>query len=202
MRNPYNIPLHFKIGQDDAELFALLFQYGVGVKCAAGVTIEGLLVDQFGIAPEYLEKRLTTVFLNGSPVDDIGTTLISYGMTLALSSSMPGLAGATLRRKGALSSMRRSITYHDTDAMHRPIPAHDAHITIKLFNILAGEIGPVLLRRGISVEARKLAEFISLSPHKVRLVSAMTSETERDPAAFVTMLRQYDTRLVEIETGP
>ena len=112
----------------------------------------------------YLEKRLSTVFLDGSPVDDIGEALIASGMTLALSSSMPGLAGATLRRKGILSSMRRSITYHHGN--ERPEKANEGFVTIKLFNVLAKEIGPVLIKHGILVEAVKLAGFVRLSPHQ------------------------------------
>ena len=76
--------------------------------------------------------------------------------------------------------------------------AHEGYITIKLFNILAGEIGHVLIGRGISVEALKLADFIRLNPHKARLVSVMTRQPGGDPAAFISMLEGYDTRKIEI----
>lgn len=192
-------PLRFEIGQDETQLFTLLFQYGVCVRCTTGVTIEKLLVDHFGIAREYLEEKLTTVFLDGSPVDDIGETSIFDGMVLALSSSMPGLAGATLRRKGMLSSMRRSITHHDEN--RRPEAVHDGSITLKLFNILAGEIGPLFLKHGVCIEAVKLTEFIRLSPHKARLVSVMSNNTAKGPEKFICMLEQNGARKVEIISG-
>ncbi|MBP1748440.1 MAG: hypothetical protein H6Q52_979 [Deltaproteobacteria bacterium] len=199
MPEPHDKPQRFEIKEEETQLFALLFQHGVCIRCTTGVTIEELLVAHFGIAREYLEKKLTTVFLNGAPVDDISEVPISDGMALALSSSMPGLAGATLRRQGMLSSMRRSITYHHEGG--HPASARAGFITIKLFNILAGEMGPILMKHGICIEALELAGFIGLSPKKARLVSAMSKNKAKDPEEFIHMLEQYGTRKVEIITG-
>lgn len=199
MRGPCDLSLRFEIEQDSSDLFALLFQYGVLVKCRTGITVEELLVSHFGIVHEYLEKRLSTVFLDGAPVDDIGSAVIASSMTLALSSSMPGLAGATLRRKGILASMRRSITYRRESEQGGP--EHEGHITIKLFNVLAGELGPVLMKHGICIEASKLAEYIRLSPHAVALVSVISKDTAKDPEGFIGMLGQYGSRKVEIITA-
>ncbi len=162
MPDPYNFPLRFEIGQDETEPFTLLFQSGVSIRCITGVSIEQLLIDQLGIQRDYLEKRLSTVFLDGSPVDDIGEASIASGMTLALSSSMPGLAGATLRRKGMLSSMRRSITYHRGN--ERPEKANEGFVTIKLFNVLAKEIGPVLTKARNFGRGRETGWLCSLKP--------------------------------------
>lgn len=96
MSRTQDLPARFEIERDEVPFFILLFQYGVRIRCTTGVSIEGLLVTGLGIARAYLEKRLGTVFLDGSPVDDIGETFIMSDMTLALSSAMPGLAGATL----------------------------------------------------------------------------------------------------------
>ena len=198
MPGPSDRSLRFEMGQDSSGLFALLFQYGVLVRCRTGITVEELLISHFGIAREYLEKRLSTVFLDGRPVDDIGSAFIASGMTLGLSSSMPGLAGATLRRKGILASMRRSITYHSEN--EQGDPGYEGHITIKLFNVLAGEMGPVLMKHGISIEALKLAEYIRLSPHKAALVSVISKDTAKDPEGFIQMLGRYGSRKVEIIT--
>jgi len=199
MLGPHAKPLRFEINEEEAQHFALLFQHGVFIRCTTGVTIEELLVAHFGFTRDYLEKRLTTVFLDGAPVDDISEAPVGDGMALALSSSMPGLAGATLRRKGTLSSMRRSITYHHEDG--HPAPVHAGHITIKLFNILAQEMGPILMKHGICIDALKLAEFIRLSPQKVQLVSAMGKNTIKDPEEFIRMLEQHASRKVEIVAG-
>ena len=198
MPGPCDPSLRFEIEQDSSGLFSLLFQYGVLMRCRAGITVEVLLVSDLGIAHEYLEKRLSTVFLDGAPVDDIGSAVIASGVTLALSSSMPGLAGATLRRKGILASMRRSITYHNEGEQGEP--EYEGHITIKLFNVLAGELGPVLMKHGICIEASGLAEYIRLSPHKAALVSVISKDTAKDPEGFIRMLGQYGSRKVEIIT--
>jgi hypothetical protein len=190
--------LRFVIEEDEAALFTLLLPWGVYVGCTTGVTIGELLIRQFGIGREYLEKRLSTVFLDGSPVDNIDKTFIESGMTLALSSSMPGLAGATLRRGGILSSMRRSITYQDKDRC--PGEMREGFIVIKLFNILGEEIGPVFVRHGIRIEAVKMAGFISLSPDKARLASIMGKDKARDPEALVHMLEAFDAGMIEITT--
>jgi hypothetical protein len=197
MPGPCDPSLRFEIEQDSSGLFALLFQYGVLVRCRAGITVEELLVSHFGIVHEYLEKRLSTVFLDGAPVDDIGSAAIASGMTLALSSSMPGLAGATLRRKGILASMRRSITYRSENEQG-DTGQHEGYITIKLFNVLAGGLGPVLMKRGICIEASRLAEYIRLSPHKAALVSIISKDPAKDPEGFIRVLEQYGSRKVEI----
>lgn len=188
--------LRFVIEENEAPLFTLLLQWGAYVGCTAGVTIGELLIRQFGIGREYLEKRLSTVFLNGSPVDNIDKTFIESGMTLALSSSMPGLAGAALRRGGMLSSMRGSITYQEKD--RRPGQIREGFILIKLFNILVEEIGPVFIRHGIRIEAAKMAGFIGLSPYKARLASIMAKDKACDPEALVHMLEAFDTGMIEI----
>jgi hypothetical protein len=193
MPDPYNFPLRFEIGQDETEPFTLLFQSGVSIKCITDVSIEQLLIDQLGIQRDYLEKRLSTVFLDSSPVDDIGEALIGSGIILALSSSMPGLAGATLRRKGMLSSMRRSITYHSGN--ERPEKANEGFVTIKLFNVLAKEIDPVLIKHGILVEAVRLAGWVRLSPYRARLGSIMSKSIAGDP---IEVLERYSACKVEI----
>ena len=196
MPDPYNATLHLEIEPKDTGLFELLFQHGVGVKCRTGITVEQLLIDDLGIEKNYLEEKLNTVFLDGSPVDDIGTALIRNGTVLALSSSMPGLAGATLRRKGIFSEMRRSITY-DGQSLEAP-PVKKGSITIKLFNVLARDLGPVLMTHGILIEALLLAEFIRSDPRTASLMSALKSGAAGDPEDLIRTLEEHGTRTVEI----
>ena len=128
------------------------------VRCKTGVTIEDLLREGFGIARDYMEKRLSTVFLDGQCIDDIDSAVVHSGAVLALSSAMPGLVGATLRRKGILASMRASITHRGENGY--TASAGEGFVTIKLFNILAGELGPVFLARGIYVKAAGMKDFL------------------------------------------
>lgn len=131
------------------------------VKTEIGCTIKALLCDQFKVSPEYLEARVQTVFLNGKPVDDLESTEIPPGATLALSAAMPGLVGATLRRGGYYAPMRLDITYRKEEA-------HGARgegmVRIKLFNLLGPELAPTFLARGIWLSGSRLQEFLDQLP--------------------------------------
>ncbi|HOW53042.1 MAG TPA: hypothetical protein PLR60_00205 [Syntrophorhabdaceae bacterium] len=142
----------------DAGVFMPLLQEGFIVRCKTGITIEDLLREDFGIARDYMEKRLSTVFLDGQCIDDIDSAIVHGGAVLALSSAMPGLVGATLRRKGILASMRASITHRGQTG--QAVSAGEGFVTIKLFNVLAGELGPVFLARGIYVKAAGMKDFL------------------------------------------
>jgi hypothetical protein len=128
--------------------FYELLQAGFMVRCKAGVSIENLFYEQFGLNRQLVEGKISTIFLNGKPVDDIGSTIVEDGATLALSGAMPGLVGATLRRKSPLASFRQSISAgkNTTDKKNS-----EGCVQIKLFNILLKELGPVFLEMGIFV---------------------------------------------------
>jgi hypothetical protein len=141
-------------------LFQLL-QQGFMVRVQIGGSLRALLSQQLNISPEFLEGRIKTIFLDGKPVDDMDATIIKEGSTLALSAALPGLAGATLRRGGAFSSLRSQITHpvHET-----PIAQREGFIILKLFNLLMDELGPALLHRGVFIKKEVLKEFLKNLP--------------------------------------
>jgi len=166
MKNQKNLPpqsLDLRVPRRQLEMFHPLMQEGFMVKAELGCTIKALLCDQFKVSPEYLEARVQTVFLNGKPVDDIESTEIPAGATLALSAAMPGLVGATLRRGGYYAPMRSDITYRKDEG-------HGARgegmVRIKLFNLLGPELAPNFLARGIWLSSSRLREFLSQLPDK------------------------------------
>jgi hypothetical protein len=138
--------------------FYELLQAGFRVRCRVGVNIESLFNDQFEINQHLVEERISTIFLNGKPVDDIASTTVSDGSTLALSGAMPGLVGATLRRKSPLSSFRQSISAEKTP---EDSDKKEGYIQIKLFNILLEELGPEFLKKGILVPRGHLKTFFN-----------------------------------------
>jgi hypothetical protein len=95
--------------------------------------------------------------LDGKPVDDIGSSLIHDGSTLALSAAMPGLVGATLRRGGAYASFRSAITYHEPGKACVP---GEGWVSIKIFNLLMAELGPGLLRQGVLVNTAEITNYL------------------------------------------
>ena len=153
--------LNLSVSPEQVARFHTLMQEGFLVRAESGCTIKTLLCDQFGVSPEYLETRVQTVFLNGKPVDDIESTEIPAGATLALSAAMPGLVGATLRRGGYYAPMRSDITYRKEEA-------HGARgegmVRVKLFNLLGPELAPTFLARGIWLSGFRLQGFVSQLP--------------------------------------
>ena len=133
-----------------------LFGHGVSLNCLVGCTIRELLCRQFGIDADYLDNRIQTIFLNGKAADDVDKTRIAPNSVLALSAAMPGLAGATLRKGGHLSAMRSRISH---------TPASDSYcmtqgrITLKLFNLVQNELGPMFLAAGVGIPAAVFTSF-------------------------------------------
>jgi hypothetical protein len=136
--------------------FLLLLQCGFMVGTHVGCSIQDFLSDEMGLTPDTIE-RIQSVFLDGRPVDDLGSAMIRDGSTLALSAAMPGLVGATMRRGGRYSSFRGSITYRETGVA---CAAGEGLVRLKLFNLLLDELGPGFLAKGILVKSVDLAGFL------------------------------------------
>ena len=158
-----------------------LFGRGVAMPVETGVSIRQLLCGQLGVEEAYLENRVQTIFLNGRTVDDVGTTVVSDSDVLSLSAAMPGLVGATLRRGGPLAAMRESISHADSQAKKG---SGKGVVTIKLFNMVARELGPGLLRQGVVVTGRNLSGMLQSAEKDVQAV-------ERD-GATVSMAQLSD----------
>ncbi len=108
-----------------------------------------MLCEQLGIKDDYLEERIQTIFLDNKTVDDVNSAVIREGSILALSAAMPGVLGATLRKGGWYAPMRRQIS-HDKDIVSDT--NKKGQVTIKLFNLIARELGPLFLEQGIRVK--------------------------------------------------
>ena len=144
--------------------FFMLLQQGVGIRRRVGCSIDVFLRQEVGAGPGIVEK-IQSVVLDGRPVDDIRSALVRDGSVLALSAAMPGLVGATLRRGGTYSSFRSGITHHETG---QACEKAEGCVEIKLFNLLMAELGPGLLRQGVFVKSRDLADFLSKRVSELR----------------------------------
>jgi len=170
-----------------------LFQQGVFVPVTPGTRMTDFLLGAPGIPPDYLTERVQTIFLDGRPVDDPGTSLVGPGSVVALSASLPGLAGATLRKGGTYASFRSSISHAAAAGEeHRGEPGL---ATLKLFNLLIGELGPPLLRRGVLVPASRILDLLRAGELEGRF-----AEAEVDDVAV--KLDQLRGRLAELEEEP
>ncbi len=148
--------------------FGFIFQEGFFYACDVGRSLEDFLIRQLGLSQEFLDERVSTIFLDGRCVDDLTSAVIRNGSVVALSSGLPGLAGATLRRAGPYASMREAISHH----VGKEVTAQgQGEITVKLFNLLMVFLGPVFLGRGIEVEGRIFGLFLrSAGSSLVKLV--------------------------------
>lgn len=104
------IDLRLLMEEAGLSLFLPLLEKGVMLPVRTGCSIRNLFREQLGLPETYLEQRIQTLFLNARPVDDVNTTLIQDGSTLALSAAMPGLLGATMRKGGWYAAFRKDIS--------------------------------------------------------------------------------------------
>jgi hypothetical protein len=141
--------------------FFVLLSQGFTVKVRVGCTMRELLHRQLGLSADYIDQRVQTIFLDGKAVDNIDTAVVRHGSTLALSAAMPGLAGATLRRGGAYAAMRRQIS-HQNKAVHNSVA--DGVVMLKLFNLVALELGSGFLKQGIWIRGKHIENFFMKVP--------------------------------------
>lgn len=147
--------LALQLPQEQLNAFFPLLQRGIVVPAIVGCPLRSLLCDQFAIPDDYVTDRITTIFLDNRPVDDLDHTTIQNGSRLTLSAAMPGLVGATMRRGGFYAALRQGIS-HVIDSH----PTTDQHGTfrLKLFNLLLTELGPLVLARGLLLERNEMNE--------------------------------------------
>ena len=159
--------IRWDLPRRDLGLLKTLLQGGVGIRGRTGTSVRDFLVGALGVSARYIDTDLQTVFVDSHPVDDLDTTPVANGCTLALSGAMPGLAGATMRRGGALAGMRGGIT-ESGDIGRRPVS--DAGIVrLKLFNKPLSDLAESLTARPLGIPSTAFSE-----PRLRDLVSAET----------------------------
>lgn len=138
---------------------------GFGLRTEVDLTVSDWFGRQPGLSSEYLQSRVQTIFLDGKAVDDADRAVVRDGTTLALSAAMPGLVGATFRKGGRYAALRSAISYGGEG---RGAGAGTGLLTLKLFNMVAAEIGPLFLERGIRVRGGGLVAFLARLPDAFR----------------------------------
>ncbi len=138
-------------------IFVILFQQGFKIKTVVGISVKEFLLG-FGVDANYIDKSINTIFLDGMSVDDLNQSIVDDGSILTLSSSMPGFVGAALRKGGFYSGMRKEITHKSCPSQ---VKTGEGYVTVKLFNFVAGDIGPIFLERGIDLRSKDFMEFIN-----------------------------------------
>jgi hypothetical protein len=153
--------LNLTVKPDRMSLFSSLLGQGFTLKVQTGISVRDLLCRQIGVSDDYLDQRIQTIFLDGKVIDNVDSAKIRQGSTLALSAALPGLAGATLRRGGAYAAMRSQISHKNDVAEDFD---ENGTVILKLFNIVALELGPMFLKQGIWIDGNNLENFFLRVP--------------------------------------
>ena len=149
------IPLALPIEPSQLVSFYPFLQEGVLIKTWVGWSIQTFLEKGLDLSQEFIKDKVKTVFLDGKAVDDFDAALIRDGSVLSLSGALPGLVGATLRAGGFFAGLRSQITYREESS---PVSGQEGMITLKVFNLLLKELAPLILRKGVWVRKKDLAE--------------------------------------------
>ncbi len=150
MKSKLHLTLYLSRNKGGLVAFFPLLQRGVLLKSLVGCSVRNLLCKQLGVADDYLTNRIQTIILDGKPVDDENTATVHDGSVLALSIALGGAFGASFRKAGLVAGFRSSITHREEN--RPPATSFEGALTIKLFNQVAEELGPVLLNKGIGID--------------------------------------------------
>ena len=166
--------------------FLKFTEHGFKLQIKTGLTIRELLCQHLGISGDYVDNRIQTIFLDGKPVDDVDTASLENGSKLALSAAMPGLVGITFRKGGFYASMRDNISYTKTEAS---IVKGAGEIILKLFNMVAKELGPAFLENGIMIKGNAFQNFVSRNSEdlKTACISIHLNDEKTDVAGLLEM---------------
>ncbi len=164
-----------------------LLQAGFYLDAEVGVSAREFIREALGFEDAYIEGRISTVFLDSEPVDDIDAAIVRDGSRLALSAAMPGLVGAVMRRKSFYAAFREGIS-HGHRAAEDPSPAEiegagaseprRGRVLVKLFNSIMDERGRGVLERGVILEGGELAR---------ALAGSAESRTDETPHSLVAL---------------
>ncbi|MBU1228704.1 MAG: hypothetical protein KKA55_11900 [Proteobacteria bacterium] len=164
-----------------------ILREGVGVSLRPGLSLRQTMIQDLGFCPECVEERVQTVFLDGSPVDDIDADSARDGCTLALAGALPGVAGIAMRRGSPVGVFREGIT-HGEDAGRGDAGGLLA-VTLKLFNTVALECLAHVLEQGADIGAGRLAELLAAAPEALAEAAFSLDSQDMDRAGLVAALR-------------
>lgn len=142
-------------------IFFHFLQDGFLVEARVRCSVTEFLRERCRLSQEAITKRISTVFLDGQPVDDMEHAIVDHNSTLALSGAMPGLVGAVMRSNSPLRSFRSSITHSGDDGANQH---RQGLIRLKLFNTVMSELGPRFLGEGILLEPLAVRDFLAKLP--------------------------------------
>ncbi len=152
-----NMTLHIINIAGAADLLFAQLQSGFFVEGVSGMTLREFMVKCCNIPESYIREKIKTIFHNSSPVDNPDAIRIDENSVCAFSGAMPGVAGAMFRMDSPYSAMRKSITAKEMNVI---TPGEPVLVTVKLFNVVLGDLGNNFISSGIILESNAVALLI------------------------------------------
>jgi 3'(2'), 5'-bisphosphate nucleotidase len=179
-----------------------ILREGVGIGLRPGLSLRQTMIQDLGFCPTCVEERVQTVFLDGSPVDDIDADHAVPGCTLALAGALPGVAGIAMRRDSPVGVFREGIS-HDSGHDIAPDSAQEGAatgtellpVTLKLFNTVAIECLAAVLEQGVELRAGRLAELLAGDADALAQAAFALDGQSLDRAALIQALTGRADRL-------
>jgi 3'(2'), 5'-bisphosphate nucleotidase len=164
-----------------------ILREGVGIGLRPGLNLRQTMIQDLGFCPTCVEERVQTVFLDGSPVDDIDADHAVPGCTLALAGALPGVAGIAMRRDSPVGVFREGIA-HDIAQAEAATGTGLLPVTLKLFNTVALECLAAVLEQGVELRAGRLAELLAKDADALARAAFALDGQPLDRAALIQAL--------------
>ncbi len=104
---------------------------------------------------------------------------------MALSGALPGLVGATFRRRSAYAYLRQAVTLSSQKSSVRK---KEGQVILKLFNLLVPELMPSLLAQGVWVLGKDLGRFFKEQDE--RFWNGLQNSEVNDRQTEISVLRK------------
>ena len=132
-----------------------LLRRGVGVFLDKAVSVRDFMTDVLGMDADYATNSVPGLFLNSAPVDDWRGERVGDGDEVGMSGTMPGLCGIALCRSSPIRSFRPDlVSRHGEDERSGGVAR------VKMFNFVARDCFPAVLRKGVLVSAESLLRYL------------------------------------------
>lgn len=132
-----------------------LLRRGVGVFLDKAVSVREFMTDVLDMDADYATNSVPGLFLNSAPVDDWREERVGDGDEVGMSGTMPGLCGIALRRSSPIRAFRPDLVSH-----HGEDDRKGGVARVKMFNFVARDCFPAVLRKGVIVPAGSLLRYL------------------------------------------
>lgn len=184
-----NTEVFVTVEQNNFSFYTTLLQSGIDIKTSRDQTMVDFLNNLPGFTLDFISTKIETIFLNGTPVDDLDAVFTGESPVLAISASMPGLAGAIFRRNSFHTALRSDIKKQVTPQCRK----EDITVTLKLFNTIALARGEELLRKGVTLTSKNVLTTLTKRPQLLEnMISLQLSDKEIDKTHLLTILQETE----------